>query len=170
MPLRSLTLIWSRIRGRAPDATCQEASSWVVREDAVAGAATWSKDIEQMPATEPEKPRFPKLLTLAQVKEVLNVGMPTLYALLSSGELRGMQVGGRRYLCPTYRLKQTHALTETVAALIARRDGIQVTPGVTGRGRALLGGVTEYQGPDPVRVPPRAQQIPSSEGIFALRN
>ena len=28
-----------------------------------------SKDIEQMPALEPEKPRFPRLLTLAQVRE-----------------------------------------------------------------------------------------------------
>lgn len=55
-----------------------------------------SKDIEQMPAPEPEKPRFPKLLTLAQVTEILNVGMPALRALLSSGELRGVQLGGRR--------------------------------------------------------------------------
>jgi excisionase family DNA binding protein len=56
------------------------------------------KDSEQMPTPPPEKLRFPRLLTLAQVKEILNVGMPTLYALLSSGELRGMQLGGRRYL------------------------------------------------------------------------
>jgi len=56
----------------------------------------WSEDIEQIPAPEPEKPRFSQLLTLAQVREILNVGMPTLYALLSSGELRGLQLGGRR--------------------------------------------------------------------------
>jgi excisionase family DNA binding protein len=56
----------------------------------------WSKDIEEMPATEPEMPRFPRFLTLSQVKEILNVGMPTIYALLSSGELRGLQLGGRR--------------------------------------------------------------------------
>lgn len=55
-----------------------------------------SNDIEPMPTTEPEKPRFPKLLTLAQVQEILNVGMPALRALLSSGELRGVQLGGRR--------------------------------------------------------------------------
>lgn len=55
-----------------------------------------SEDIEQMPPTEPEKPRFPKLLTLAQVTEILNVGMPALRSLLSSGELRGVQLGGRR--------------------------------------------------------------------------
>ncbi|WP_104140910.1 helix-turn-helix domain-containing protein [Arthrobacter sp. ZGTC131] len=40
--------------------------------------------------------RFPKMLTLSEVREILNVGMPTLYALLSSGELRGVQLGGRR--------------------------------------------------------------------------
>jgi excisionase family DNA binding protein len=56
----------------------------------------WSEDIEQMPPTAPEKPRFSQLLTLSQVREILNVGMPTVYALLSSGELRGLQLGGRR--------------------------------------------------------------------------
>jgi excisionase family DNA binding protein len=55
-----------------------------------------SKDMAEMPAPEPEKPRFPGMLTLAQVREILNVGMPTVYALLSSGELRGLQIGGRR--------------------------------------------------------------------------
>lgn len=55
-----------------------------------------SEDIDQMPPTEPEKPRFPKLLTLAQVTEILNMGMPALRSLLSSGELRGVQLGGRR--------------------------------------------------------------------------
>lgn len=57
----------------------------------------WSKDIEQMPPTAEERPRFPQLLTVTQVKEILNVGMPAIYAMLSSGELRGMQLsGGRR--------------------------------------------------------------------------
>ena len=56
----------------------------------------WSKDMAEMPTTEPEKPRFPQFLTLSQVKEILNVGMPTIYALLASGELRGLQLGGRR--------------------------------------------------------------------------
>lgn len=58
--------------------------------------AQWSQDIEEMPTPEPEKPRFPRFLMLSQVKEILNVGMPTIYALLSSGELRGLQLGGRR--------------------------------------------------------------------------
>jgi excisionase family DNA binding protein len=57
----------------------------------------WSKDIEQMSALEPEKPSFPRLLTLAQVREILNVGLPAVYALVSSGELRALQLsGGRR--------------------------------------------------------------------------
>lgn len=58
----------------------------------------WSEDIEQMPPTEPEKSRFPRLLTLAQVKEILNVGMPAVYALVSSGELRALQLSGGRRL------------------------------------------------------------------------
>lgn len=57
-----------------------------------------SKDIDQTPPHSPEKPRFPRMLTLTQVNEILNVGMPTISALLSSGELRGLQLGGRRYL------------------------------------------------------------------------
>ncbi|MGO4188527.1 helix-turn-helix domain-containing protein [Pseudarthrobacter sp. TAF60_1] len=56
-----------------------------------------SNDIEEMPAFEPGQPRFPRLLTLAQVREILNVGMPAVYALVSSGELRALQLsGGRR--------------------------------------------------------------------------
>ena len=56
-----------------------------------------SKDIEETPAPLPETRRFAHLLTLAQVKEILNVGMPALYALVSSGELRALQLsGGRR--------------------------------------------------------------------------
>lgn len=56
-----------------------------------------SKDMAEMPTMEPEAPRFPRLLTLAQVREILNVGMPAVYALVSSGELRALQLsGGRR--------------------------------------------------------------------------
>lgn len=58
--------------------------------------AQGNKDLEAMQTTETEKPRFPRMLTPAQVKEILNVGLPTLYALLASGELRGLQLGGRR--------------------------------------------------------------------------
>ncbi|SFT92512.1 helix-turn-helix domain-containing protein [Arthrobacter sp. ov118] len=40
--------------------------------------------------------QFPRMLTLTQVKEILNVGTPTIYALLASQELRGVQLEGRR--------------------------------------------------------------------------
>lgn len=63
-----------------------------------------SNDMAEMPTPEPEKPRFPRFLTLSQVKEILKVGMPTIYALLSSGELRGLQLGGRGYLAYLLRL------------------------------------------------------------------
>jgi excisionase family DNA binding protein len=36
------------------------------------------------------------MLTLAQVKEILSVGMSIIYALLASRELRGVLLGGRR--------------------------------------------------------------------------
>lgn len=41
---------------------------------------------------EEQKRRF---LTMEQVAEELNVGLPLVRGLLKSGELRGMQVGGR---------------------------------------------------------------------------
>jgi excisionase family DNA binding protein len=88
----------------------------------------WTRDIEQMPAPEPEKPRFPRLLTLAQVREILNVGMPAVYALVSSGELRALQLsGGRRmwrvseddlaaYLERCYQETQERIATGTIKA------------------------------------------------------
>lgn len=42
-----------------------------------------------------QKRRF---LTIEQVAEELNVGIPIVRALLKSGELRGFQIGGRNYL------------------------------------------------------------------------
>ena len=36
-----------------------------------------------------------RFLTIEQVAEELNVGQPLVRALLRSGELRGMQIGGR---------------------------------------------------------------------------
>ena len=38
---------------------------------------------------------FPKMLTLEQVQEILNVRSPLVYALVRSGELRAAQFGGR---------------------------------------------------------------------------
>jgi excisionase family DNA binding protein len=37
------------------------------------------------------------MLTFEDVKEILNIGTPMLYSLLRSGELRGVQIGGRGY-------------------------------------------------------------------------
>lgn len=39
---------------------------------------------------------FPKMLSLEQVQEILNLGMPAIYALVRSGELRAAQFGGGR--------------------------------------------------------------------------
>lgn len=37
----------------------------------------------------------PRFLTLADVAEILNVTVRQVYALVRSGELRGIQIGGR---------------------------------------------------------------------------
>ncbi|WP_307105952.1 helix-turn-helix domain-containing protein [Arthrobacter globiformis] len=37
----------------------------------------------------------PRFLTIEQVAEELNVGVPSIRALLKTGELRGIQIGGR---------------------------------------------------------------------------
>ncbi|WP_024365318.1 helix-turn-helix domain-containing protein [Arthrobacter sp. TB 26] len=39
--------------------------------------------------------RPPRFLTIEQVAQELNVGEPLVRAMLKSGELRGIQVGGR---------------------------------------------------------------------------
>ena len=38
---------------------------------------------------------WPRMLTLDQVKEILNVNSPLVYTLVRSGELRAAQFGGR---------------------------------------------------------------------------
>jgi excisionase family DNA binding protein len=40
-------------------------------------------------------PSSPRFLTLADVAEILNVTVRQVYALVRSGELRGIQIGGR---------------------------------------------------------------------------
>lgn len=40
-------------------------------------------------------PTSPRFLTLADVAEVLNVTVRQAYALVRSGDLRGIQIGGR---------------------------------------------------------------------------
>ena len=51
-----------------------------------------TEDTDAPPAAGPVLPR---MLTLDQVKEVLNVNTPLVYALVRSGELRAAQFGGR---------------------------------------------------------------------------
>lgn len=38
---------------------------------------------------------LPRMLSLEQVQEILNLGIPSIYALVKSGELRAAQFGGR---------------------------------------------------------------------------
>ena len=40
-------------------------------------------------------PTSPRFLTLADVAEILNVTVRQVYALVRSGDLRGIQIGGR---------------------------------------------------------------------------
>lgn len=40
-------------------------------------------------------PKRPRFLTIEQVAEELSVGAPTVRQLLKTGELRGLQIGGR---------------------------------------------------------------------------
>ncbi|MDF2050266.1 helix-turn-helix domain-containing protein, partial [Arthrobacter sp. Cr_A7] len=46
-------------------------------------------------AAVPDTAPFPKMLTLDEVQEILNLGKPLVYALVKSGELRAAQFGGR---------------------------------------------------------------------------
>jgi excisionase family DNA binding protein len=46
-------------------------------------------------ATAPTAAPFPRMLTLDEVQEILNLGKPLVYALVKSGELRAAQFGGR---------------------------------------------------------------------------
>lgn len=50
---------------------------------------------EMNKASSPAAGAFPKMLTLDEVHEVLNLGKPLVYALVKSGELRAAQFGGR---------------------------------------------------------------------------
>ena len=48
-----------------------------------------------MNSAEEGAPNRPRFLTVEQVADELNVGLPTVRMLLKSGELRGIQSGGR---------------------------------------------------------------------------
>lgn len=50
-------------------------------------------DVNKMHA--PAASSYPRMLTLDQVQEILNLGKPLVYALVKSGELRAAQFGGR---------------------------------------------------------------------------
>jgi len=55
--------------------------------------ALWTEEVDKT-GTRESLP-FPKMLTLDQVQEILNLGKPMVYALVRSGELRGAQFGPR---------------------------------------------------------------------------
>lgn len=60
----------------------------------------WTEEMNQ--AKVPGPVPFPRMLTLDEVQEVLNLGKPLVYALVKSGELRAAQFGGRG----TWRVRQ----------------------------------------------------------------
>ena len=105
----------------------------------------------------------PRFLTLADVAEVLNVSASQAYALVRSGELRGIKVGGRgqwrvesaeleRYIARAYddtsRYVREHPFTD--AALTAgdapdARAGLRVRVSWPGRLRLADGRVIDVQ-------------------------
>lgn len=73
---------------------------------------------------------FPRMLTLDQIEEVLNLGKPLVYALVRSGELRAAQFGGRG----VWRVREDglaayiDAAYEKTAERIASGQSRRVTP------------------------------------------
>jgi excisionase family DNA binding protein len=55
--------------------------------------AKWNDEVNKTTAATAVP--FPRMLTLDEVQEVLNLGKPLIYALVKSGELRAAQFGGR---------------------------------------------------------------------------
>ncbi|MDR6508075.1 helix-turn-helix domain-containing protein [Arthrobacter oryzae] len=54
----------------------------------------WTEDMNKMPAAD-TTPAIPRMLTLEQVQEILNVKASLVYSLVRSGELPAGQFGGR---------------------------------------------------------------------------
>lgn len=55
--------------------------------------ALWTEEVNKMaPSTSLS---FPKMLTIDEVQEILNLGKPMVYALVRSGELRAAAFGPR---------------------------------------------------------------------------
>jgi excisionase family DNA binding protein len=65
----------------------------------------------------------PRFLTLADVAEVLNVTVRQVYALVRSGELRGIQIGGRGQ----WRI-ETDQLEDYISRQYARADTPELEP------------------------------------------
>ncbi|HEY1156867.1 MAG TPA: helix-turn-helix domain-containing protein [Arthrobacter sp.] len=53
----------------------------------------WTEDMNKAGAR--TSTPFPKMLTMDQVQEILNLGKPMVYALVRSGELRAAEFGPR---------------------------------------------------------------------------
>lgn len=62
----------------------------------------------------------PRFLTLADVAEVLNVTVRQVYALVRSGDLRGIQIGGRGQ----WRIEAVE-LEDYISRQYARRDTLE---------------------------------------------
>ncbi|MFI5427603.1 helix-turn-helix domain-containing protein [Aeromicrobium sp. UC242_57] len=71
-------------------------------------------------------PSSPRFLTLADVAEILNVTVRQVYALVRSGDLRGIQIGGRGqwriendqledYIARQYARAESHDLSDEEA-------------------------------------------------------
>ena len=68
-------------------------------------------------------PTSPRFLTLADVAEVLNVTVRQVYALVRSGDLRGIQIGGRGQ----WRIENDQ-LEDYIARQYARAGRCRTTP------------------------------------------
>lgn len=55
--------------------------------------ALWTEEVDKT-GTRAALP-FPKMLTIDDVQEILNLGKPMVYALVRSGEIRAVQLGPR---------------------------------------------------------------------------
>lgn len=76
----------------------------------------------------------PRFLTIEQVADELNVGLPTVRALLTGGQLRGIQIGGRGLWRIARRDLEDyieHAYGKTAAAIASGElaDGVEMGEG-----------------------------------------
>lgn len=69
-------------------------------DDLAAAAEMWRADEEARAATAP-----PRLLTVAQVREMLGLGKNQVYALIESGRLPALNVAARPGSRPSYRVR-----------------------------------------------------------------